>query len=476
MKSIIDKNSKIPLYKQVKNYLTDIIEQERRGKSQKLPPEMEISRQFNISRATVRIAILDLVKDGLLERVPGKGTFIKERETSLIFTSWLSLEQPFDQSLSSMIQRFKKLHLNSEIKTIGIPYEKTQYQLMAMALGGKAPDVATLVHFWIPIFAHHGALYPMDDLYTDEVRNNLYPQTLHSVSYENHFYGFNWINAPNILFHNKRIIGELFGTDTKLPGTYEDLCELFNRIHEKSRGEFIPFALPINDDEIFFLSTVYNFLLAFKGGLMDEEGNIIFNSEANIRAYLWLKKFIREGHINTNTGFRENRIQFANNKLAFFIDGPWLRKMVTSLYRTNPTKIEDIGFSTLPDLEAGKSWSVTWNHTLSIFRQCQNKELALEFIRFLAMNRENAEFYYRTAGMLPVMLDEVQGNPLYDDDFGRVLKNQMKRAFPIPSAHPSFLISIAFCAKASREILLGDANIKTTLNSYTEVIEQLYKR
>ncbi|HEB29622.1 MAG TPA: GntR family transcriptional regulator [Spirochaetes bacterium] len=69
MESTIDKNSKVPIYKQVKNYLIDIIKHELRGKSQKLPPEMEISRQFNISRATVRIAIPDLVKDGLLDRV-----------------------------------------------------------------------------------------------------------------------------------------------------------------------------------------------------------------------------------------------------------------------------------------------------------------------------------------------------------------------------------------------------------------------
>jgi multiple sugar transport system substrate-binding protein len=472
----IDRNSRIPLYKQVKDYLLELIKKQRHEQTHRLPPEVEISKSFNISRATVRIAILDLVKDGILERVPGKGTYIRNQKKSLIFTSWLNLEQPYGDSLNHMVEQFNAQNPNANIETLGIPYEKTEYQLMAMALGGKAPDVATLVHFWIPIFAHHGALYPLDELYTDAVRGNLFPQSLYSVRYKNRYYGFNWINAPNILYHNRKVTTELTGYDRDIPAYYEELCDLFRTIHNKTNGKVVPFALPIHDDEIFFLSTVYNFLLSFKGGLLDEAGNIIFSSEANIKAYTWLKKFIREGHVDTSTGFRENRIMFANNRLAFFIDGPWLRRMVPTLYGVDPTSSEHIGYSTLPGTVHGKSWSVLWNHTLAIFRQCQNKQLAQEFIRFLALEKRNAEHYYETSGMLPVMVDEVTKNPVYDDAFGRVLKKQMKNAYPIPSSHPSFLISITFCAKASREILLGDSDIKSTLNHYTELIRQLYKR
>lgn len=40
-----------------------------------IPPEVELVRRFGISRATVRTAILELVKEGVLSRVPDKGTF-----------------------------------------------------------------------------------------------------------------------------------------------------------------------------------------------------------------------------------------------------------------------------------------------------------------------------------------------------------------------------------------------------------------
>ena len=59
----IDKDSRVPLYKQVKDYLLDYIEKRPVG-ADRIPPEVEISKQFGISRATVRTAVLDLVNEG----------------------------------------------------------------------------------------------------------------------------------------------------------------------------------------------------------------------------------------------------------------------------------------------------------------------------------------------------------------------------------------------------------------------------
>jgi GntR family transcriptional regulator len=46
---------------------------------QSLPPERELATAFGVSLAPVRQAILDLVKEGVLYRVRGKGTFLRER-------------------------------------------------------------------------------------------------------------------------------------------------------------------------------------------------------------------------------------------------------------------------------------------------------------------------------------------------------------------------------------------------------------
>lgn len=48
-----------------------------------LPSEIELARQFQVSRTTVRQAIGDLVASGYVVRQQGKGTFVAERSKSL---------------------------------------------------------------------------------------------------------------------------------------------------------------------------------------------------------------------------------------------------------------------------------------------------------------------------------------------------------------------------------------------------------
>jgi len=49
-----------------------------------LPPEIELARRWSVSRIVVRQALIDLVKDGRLYRVRGKGTFVRPRKLEYI--------------------------------------------------------------------------------------------------------------------------------------------------------------------------------------------------------------------------------------------------------------------------------------------------------------------------------------------------------------------------------------------------------
>ncbi|WP_309385904.1 GntR family transcriptional regulator [Cerasicoccus frondis] len=51
------------------------------GQDQQLKPELEICKETNLSRTTVRKAIADLVDEGLLVRYRGRGTFVNIRRT-----------------------------------------------------------------------------------------------------------------------------------------------------------------------------------------------------------------------------------------------------------------------------------------------------------------------------------------------------------------------------------------------------------
>lgn len=76
VKAFIDKNSVIPLYHQVKEYLKGQIASGVYKPDQMISSERELAEEFEINRLTVRQAINELVNEGLLYRQRGVGTFV----------------------------------------------------------------------------------------------------------------------------------------------------------------------------------------------------------------------------------------------------------------------------------------------------------------------------------------------------------------------------------------------------------------
>ncbi|NRR28741.1 GntR family transcriptional regulator [Oxalobacteraceae bacterium] len=70
--------SPIPLYTQVKENLRERILDGSYPAHAKLPAESELSTIFGVSRITVRQALNDLQKEGVIFKIPGKGSFVSK--------------------------------------------------------------------------------------------------------------------------------------------------------------------------------------------------------------------------------------------------------------------------------------------------------------------------------------------------------------------------------------------------------------
>lgn len=73
---MLDDRSPVPLYYQLQEIIRARIENGQWGPGQQLPPEAELCAEFNLSRGTVRQALADLVREGMLHRRRGKGSFV----------------------------------------------------------------------------------------------------------------------------------------------------------------------------------------------------------------------------------------------------------------------------------------------------------------------------------------------------------------------------------------------------------------
>lgn len=73
----INKKSKLPLYAQLFELITQQISAGEFKEGEQLPFERELCQQYEISRTTVRQAMSELEKEGYIKKIHGKGMFVQ---------------------------------------------------------------------------------------------------------------------------------------------------------------------------------------------------------------------------------------------------------------------------------------------------------------------------------------------------------------------------------------------------------------
>lgn len=76
----INANSAVPMYRQLADLLRRQIEDAAIADGDRLPSEAQLGETYGVSRITVRQALSELERAGLLLRAPGKGTFVRTRQ------------------------------------------------------------------------------------------------------------------------------------------------------------------------------------------------------------------------------------------------------------------------------------------------------------------------------------------------------------------------------------------------------------
>jgi DNA-binding GntR family transcriptional regulator len=81
----IDRSSPLPAYFQIARDLRRRIAESEWRTGEAIPAEPALAREYAVSRVTVRQALADLVKDDLLERRRGSGTYVRDFPRPLVY-------------------------------------------------------------------------------------------------------------------------------------------------------------------------------------------------------------------------------------------------------------------------------------------------------------------------------------------------------------------------------------------------------
>ena len=118
---MIDKNSPIPVYYQLKN---DFIKKIASGvwkAGECISSERELCEIYDVSRMTIRQAIGELVQEGILTRKKGKGTFVCEQKVNQKdMMSFTEMIKQSGRSLETKVVEFEIIDTPEDIQDVFI--------------------------------------------------------------------------------------------------------------------------------------------------------------------------------------------------------------------------------------------------------------------------------------------------------------------------------------------------------------------
>jgi ABC-type glycerol-3-phosphate transport system substrate-binding protein len=464
-----------PLYLQVKDVILKRIEDDVYKDGELIPSESKLAEEFGTSITTIRQALTILVNDGILVKKQGRGTFVSKQKTTLSFFTWIPETEQGEKLTFDIIELFQQKHPSFLIECIPTTYPAAKEELMKLITGGNAPDIVQIQSHWTSYFASTGALEQLDTLLDkDNLANRFHEKDLRGGVYQDTIYSVAWGLCPVALIVNKNVTGEAGIHHIESPMTLDTLFTLCKKIDDfyKNKGaDKYSYGLSILslDRESDFL-TIYNFLQAFHGGLVNEQGEITFNSQANVAGFTWLREFA-----NTCKVFKSNiftiRRRFAQHDIAFITDGPWIKYLLEELTGEEFEKNFEVVLNPVQTSVESHSW--TYNHALAICSQSQHKRHAARFINALTNEYEICQYYHSRTGLLPVN-KKYLNDSLYTSEFFRAYKKQLQYSACINAQNAMFDKAMVLCIDAVKKILFEGVDIEGELNEKEYYLNMLY--
>lgn len=116
----LSKNSPIPLWEQLYHIMIEKVNGEWEP-GDRIPSENELSKQYDLSRMTVRAVLTRLVEHGLLYRVPGKGTFVAEGKTIITPLPFMGIREQLEaqgMQIRTTVLRNEPIRLTERVANI----------------------------------------------------------------------------------------------------------------------------------------------------------------------------------------------------------------------------------------------------------------------------------------------------------------------------------------------------------------------
>ncbi|MDD2710048.1 MAG: extracellular solute-binding protein [Verrucomicrobiae bacterium] len=241
----VSHTSQLPLYKQVAEKLENGIATGRYPEG-KLPPELNLAKNLQVSTTTIKQSLNLLVHKGLIYRRPRQGTFIRKNGGEVAFASvsktktqvlrWLKLaDLAYVSDVESAIKdRFEFLYPRWRLEVQSArdidPFFMPEKKLIESA------HVITFNARWFSRLFQCGVLTPLNSFKERFAFDQYFPEALNFWQREGSYYALPCMLNTASIYYNRSLFEE---NSIEIPSpdcTWEQLCSALCRLSGERKG------------------------------------------------------------------------------------------------------------------------------------------------------------------------------------------------------------------------------------------------
>ncbi|RKX55667.1 MAG: hypothetical protein DRP50_02155, partial [Thermotoga sp.] len=281
-----------------------------------------------------------------------------------------------------------------------------QQKTLAAVAAGLPPDVASNHYYFVPQYAVHGTVEPLDEHFKDwriDVNKIFAKEVLKMNSYKGKLYGIPLFVTCRVLLYNKDIFKEAGLNPNKPPRNWEDLVDFAKKLTIWKGDKLVRAGFKISPSPEMRTNFFYILLWELGGRILNEdETKAVFNSEAGVKALTFFRDLYLKYKVTSpdfGKGTKGASDPFIAKKAAMSFAGPYdlvnLKKYVPNM---------NVGVAFIPRPVDGQYATLLDSFSIFAFKGAKHKKDALQFVKYASSYDAQLQFS-KTSCRLPGRLD-----------------------------------------------------------------------
>ncbi|MDF2479172.1 MAG: extracellular solute-binding protein family 1 [Sphingobacterium sp.] len=362
-----------------------------------------------------------------------------------------------------VIPLFEKKYPNIKIKSVTMPTNNLQQQVISAAAGKSGPDVMRMDKGWVPEIAKLGALQQIDTMKDfQKVKKSQLSAAMVSNLYKGHYYGIpNDVNTK-IAIYDKVLLKKAGLKEA--PKTIDELVAASKKIKDTKH-----FGIGLGG------TAQWNFLPYFwsMGGKLSNDkftkATGYLDSQASINAVQQIVNWHKQDLVNPavlggQPGFWDG---IKSHQYLMIDDGPWFYSLQGAPAKKNTVAAQ------FPTGKSG-SISILGGENTVIFNSTQHAAAAWIFAKFIA-SKEAQQIMAEKTGQLPSNLEAMKQVKASADQTTKQYIEQLGTAKPvIPSGNAGKIDDLL--SKTFESIYRGKISVKAGLHNAATQLDTLLQQ